>query len=152
MMSAVLSLCAGFLLAVLWFDLMFDVQVLGRGGPGQPLPEEVLGSIAAYYRRVTTEARPMNYLVAFVMVVATGGTLIQLLQGGGPLAPRAGALVLCGLPITAAGTRTVPNAARLGARVDPTHVQSRLARAICRDHLVFFSMIAAFALMQLLGL
>src|SRR5438094_4323905 len=62
-MAAVLALCAGFLLAVLWFDLMFDVQVLGRGRGADPLPEEVLASIAAYYRRVTTQARPMNYLV-----------------------------------------------------------------------------------------
>ncbi len=33
-MSAVLTLTAGFLLAVLWFDLMFDVQVLGGGPSG----------------------------------------------------------------------------------------------------------------------
>src|ERR1700716_4070759 len=56
---------AGFLLAVLWFDLMFDVQVLGRGGD---LPEDVLGSISAYYRRVTTSARPMNRLVGAAML------------------------------------------------------------------------------------
>ena len=53
---------AGFLLAVLWFDLMFDVQVL-RVRPDE-IPEPVLASIAAYYRRVTTAARPMNRLVA----------------------------------------------------------------------------------------
>jgi hypothetical protein len=53
---------AGFLLAVLWFDLMFDVQVLGQGGP--VLAEERLSSIAAYYARVTTAARPMNRLIA----------------------------------------------------------------------------------------
>jgi len=42
---------AAFLLAVLWFDLMFDVQ--SRGHMGDPLPSEVLASISAYYRRVT---------------------------------------------------------------------------------------------------
>src|SRR6059036_269107 len=46
-MSAVLTLTAGFLLAVLWFDLMFDVQVLGRRPVGEPLAEQVLASIAA---------------------------------------------------------------------------------------------------------
>jgi hypothetical protein len=51
-MSAFVTAGAGFLLAVLWFDLMFDVQVMGhREGD---LPEEVLASIASYYRRVTT--------------------------------------------------------------------------------------------------
>jgi hypothetical protein len=56
---------AGFLLAVLWFDLMFDVQTRKHTGD---LPPEVLASISAYYRRVTTEAYPMNRLVALVMV------------------------------------------------------------------------------------
>jgi hypothetical protein len=47
----------GFLLAVLWFDLMFDVQTRQYTGD---LPPEVLASISAYYRRATTEAYPMN--------------------------------------------------------------------------------------------
>ena len=46
---------AGFLLAVLWFDLMFDVQVLRN-----PARRGALDSVSAYYRRVTTSARPMN--------------------------------------------------------------------------------------------
>lgn len=151
-MSAVLALCAGFLLAVLWFDLMFDVQVLGRGRTGEPLPEEVLASIATYYRRVTTQARPMTYLVALVMLVMAGGTLIQLVRGVGPLALRLLALALSAIPIMSAGTRTLPNAVRLGSRADSSDVQSRLARAICRDHLAFFPAIAAFAALQLLAL
>jgi hypothetical protein len=55
---------AGFLLAVLWFDLMFDVQT--RKASSGVLPPEVLTSISAYYRRVTTEAYPMNRLIALV--------------------------------------------------------------------------------------
>lgn len=35
---------AGFLLAVLWFDLMFDVQALPHRG--RELPEHTLASIA----------------------------------------------------------------------------------------------------------
>ena len=56
-----------FLLAVLWFDLMFDVQT--RKYPDGALSPEVLTSISAYYRRVTTDAYPMNRLVALVMVL-----------------------------------------------------------------------------------
>ena len=54
-MAAFVTAGAGFLLAVLWFDLMFDVQVIGHRGA--VLPEAVLASIAAYYARVTTRAR-----------------------------------------------------------------------------------------------
>ena len=42
-MHAFVAAGAGFLLAVLWFDLMFDVQT--RKHVGNPLPPEVLASI-----------------------------------------------------------------------------------------------------------
>src|SRR5260370_41725318 len=63
---------AAFLLAVLWFDLMFDVQTRKR--IENPLPPEVLASISAYYRRVTTDAYPMNRLVALVMATCSPKT------------------------------------------------------------------------------
>ena len=73
-MHAFAAAGAGFLLAVLWFDLMFDVQT--RKHPRDAvLPPEVLASISAYYRRVTTEAYPMNRLVASVALIqALGAT------------------------------------------------------------------------------
>jgi hypothetical protein len=40
-------------------------------GSGFLLAVLVLGSISAYYRRVTTAARPMNRLVAAVMLATT---------------------------------------------------------------------------------
>ena len=53
-MNAVIAAGAGFLAAVLWIDLTFDVQVQRRGT--DRAPDEVLASIAPYYRRVTTGA------------------------------------------------------------------------------------------------
>ena len=52
--------------AVLWFDLMFDVQMRGHYGE---VPASALASISAYYRRVTVEAWPMNRLIAVVMLL-----------------------------------------------------------------------------------
>jgi hypothetical protein len=72
----------GFLLAVLWFDLMFDVQT--RRHAGDLLPGEVLASISAYYRRVTTEAYPMNRLVALVMALTLAAICAEILQGENP--------------------------------------------------------------------
>jgi hypothetical protein len=72
---------AGFLLAVLWFDLMFDVQALFHRG--RELPEDTLASIAGYYRRVTTTARPMNRLVAAVMLATVGAIVVQIVRGIG---------------------------------------------------------------------
>ena len=63
-MSALLAACGGFLLAILWMDLIFDVQVLGHRRADGPLPEPVLASIAAYYKRATTDSAPMSRLIA----------------------------------------------------------------------------------------
>ena len=146
MAASILAACGGFLLAVLWMDLMFDVQVL-RHRQAAALPEDVLASIAAYYRRVTTTAAPMGHLVGAVMGILLITLVVQLVTG-----PRGVALVslaLAGAPIGLAGARVVPNAIRLGSRVDPPARQSELAHAICRDHVFCFAGIAGFVLLQL---
>jgi hypothetical protein len=123
----------GFLLAVLWFDLMFDVQVRRSDDP--VLSSEVLDSIAAYYRRVTTNARPMNRLIALVMLI-TLVSLVGEIAGGDATSWAAWAsLVLAATGIGLAGARTVSNAQRLGSQQDTAEVQSHLARSILQDHL-----------------
>lgn len=137
------------MLAVLWFDLMFDVQVL-RQRQGD-LPEAVLNSIAGYYRRVTTEARPMTHAVALVMVIGLAALFVQLASGGAPRWASLLSLALVAAPIVLAVRRVLPNAVRLGGRGDPVAVQSALARQICRDHLFCLAAIAAFLAVQLLA-
>src|SRR5215510_4184832 len=73
---------AAFLLAVLWFDLMFDVQ--SRKHPGNPLPADVLASISAFYRRVTTDAYLMNRLVALVMLLTIAAIVAEVVTGAHP--------------------------------------------------------------------
>jgi len=136
------------LLAVLWFDLMFDVQV--RGHRGDLLPESVTSSIAAYYARVTTAAKPMNRLIALAMLttLAAEGAL---LFGDELTWWRAFAALVCtAIGVGLAGARTVPAAVRLGTRRDDAATQSRLARSILRDHLICITAIAATLLVLLL--
>jgi hypothetical protein len=138
---------AGFLLAVLWFDLMFDVQVLGRDE--RELAEERLVSIATYYARVTTAARPMNRLIVAVMLATLAALVVELADGNAPGAVAAISLALAAAPIVLVGVRTVPNAVRLGARGDSIERQSSLARSICREHSFCFASIAALIALQL---
>jgi hypothetical protein len=138
---------AGFLLAVLWFDLMFDIQVLGRREA--ELPEDVLASISGYYRRVTTAARPMNWLVAAVMTATLVAIVVQLAGDEGPSWVAWASLGLAGFAVGLAALRTVPNAVRLGGRSDPAASQSGLARSICRDHLLCAASIATLITIQL---
>jgi hypothetical protein len=146
-MSALAATGAGFLIAVLWFDLMFDVQV--RRHSAGPVPPEVLASISGYYRRVTTEARPMGRLITLVMLATLGAIAAEIVtRSASPWI----AWPSFGLGLAAIGTasvRTVPNAVRLGAAQDDAEVQARLARSIYRDHRVFLAAIAAVAALQL---
>jgi hypothetical protein len=145
--SAFVTAGAGFLLAVLWFDLMFDVQVIGRA-PGE-LPEAVLASIAGYYARVTTAARPMNRLIAAVMLATLAAIAVEIADGAQHGWAAWASLALALAAITLAATHTVPDAVRLGTRSDSSARQSALARSIWRDHLLCASAIAALLALQL---
>jgi hypothetical protein len=145
--TAFVTAGAGFLLAVLWFDLMHDVQVRGHGG--RELPENVLASISTYYARVTTAARPMNRLIAAVMLATLVAVVVQITEGDAPAWVGWTSLALAGAAIGVAAVHTVAAAVRLGTRADPPAVQSRLAHSIFRDHLVSFAAIAGALVVQL---
>ena len=134
MTGEILTAGGGFLLAVLWFDLMFDVQAL-RAPRGAALPEPVLVSIAAYYRRVTTDASPMGRLVGVGMVATIAAAVVDLFAGQSAFAARLASVALVLVPVLLAGLRVFPNAIRLGARSDTAEEQSRLARAIAAKKL-----------------
>jgi hypothetical protein len=124
-------------------DLIFDVQVLRHRGTDE-LPEPVLASIAGYYHRATTTSRPMSFLIASVMVILLGALGFAWLRRDDPIWLLAVASVLAAGPILLAMARTFPNAVRLGARADGTAEQSRLARAICSDHLLCLASMSVF--------
>ena len=124
-----------FLLAVLWFDLMFDTQTRGYTGE---LPAEVLASISAYYRRVTTEAFPMNRLISLVMLLTIGSIVAEIVRGEKSRWVGWGSLALVAFGVALTLTRTVPNAVQLGSGADTLAVQSDLARAIYHDHVMSF--------------
>jgi hypothetical protein len=146
--SAFATAGGGFLLAVLWFDLMFDVQVLAHRRQPQ-LPEQTLASIAAYYRRVTTAARPMNRLIALVMLATLAALVVEVADGTQAGWVGWASLALAIAPIALAGAHTVPSAVRLGARRDSSEHQSALARSILREHVLSALAIAALLALQL---
>ena len=146
-METIAAAGAGFLLAVLWFDLMFDVQA--RGHHDDDLPELVLASIAGYYRRVTTTARPMNLLVGTAMVVTLATVMTEIATGEAEPWATWPSLALVATAILVATTRTVPNAVRLGGRADSVTDQSVLARSILRQHQVIFVLMAVTIALQI---
>ncbi|CAB4771195.1 MAG: hypothetical protein F2894_03965 [Actinobacteria bacterium] len=142
--------CSGtsFLLAVLWFDLMFDTQVLGKSGA--TLPEETLDSISRYYSRVTTTAKPMNRLVGVAMLGTLVALAVEVLKHQIPSSRAVMSLVLVVLAISIALGRTLRNAVRLGRQEEDLVTQSRLARLVLRDHLILFVALGLVLMLQLL--
>ena len=143
-MTAFVTAGAGFLLAVLWFDLMFDVQV--RRAERR---EEAVASIAAYYRRVTIEAYPMNRLVAVVMLGTIAALVAQVADGD---APRWASITSLALTLGAIGLamgHTFRTGAQLGSGRGTPEQQAARARLMLRDHLVCLAAIAAVLVLQL---
>ena len=140
-MAGVLTAAGGFLLAVLWMDLIFDIQARS-GGPEVGGP--ALESIAAYYRRATTDSQPMGRLIAAVMMLLLAALIVEAARGQTPGWLLVLSAVLAGGPIALALRRTVPNAIRLGRRTGTAAEQTRLARSVLIDHLVCLAGIALF--------
>ena len=143
----ILTACAGFLLAVLWMDLMFDSQAGLRG----PQPDEAaLAAIGAYYHRATTTSQPRGMLIAGVMAVLLVTVGVDAVLGGRPAWLLIVSAVLAGGPIVLAMLRTVPNAVQLGRRAGATAEQTRLARSVYRDHLVCLAGMSTFLALRLI--
>ncbi|MEQ1701152.1 MAG: hypothetical protein ABMA25_13645 [Ilumatobacteraceae bacterium] len=149
-MHASITAALGFLIAVLWFDLMFDVQVIPHRRAAH-VPDDVVGSIATYYRRVTTDASPMGKLISLVMAVLVGLLVWQAARGGTPGWVSTASLIGSAAAIVLALTRVVPHAVRLGQRTDTAEAQSVLARGILRDHLAFLALMVGVLVVQLIG-
>jgi hypothetical protein len=149
--AVVLVGCGGFLLGVLWMDLMFDVQVLRYRQSTAELPESVLASIAAYYHRVTTTAKPMGRLIGAVMATAVIVLASRIAMSPDSWPLSLASLVLCCGPILLAFLRVYPNAVRLAARSDSALRQSSLARSVCSDHLICFAGILGFVVLQVIA-
>jgi hypothetical protein len=136
---------AGFLIAVLWFHLMFDIQT--RTHYGDTLPTDVLASISGYYRRVTIQAWPMNRFVAVVMLLTVISIVVEIARNADSRLIGFISLAAAASAIGLARVRTVPNAIRHGRATDSLQTQTHLARAIFKDHI--YCLVAIFAVLAL---
>ena len=136
---------AAFLICVLWFDLMFDVQVRGHYGE---VPANALASISGYYRRLT-EAWRMSRLVAVVMLLTVIVIVLEIVFGRYHWWIEWISLLAAVSAIGLARVRTIPNASRLGKASDSAEEQSRLARAIYKDHIYCIAAMTIVLVLQL---
>ncbi len=137
--------CIGFMLAVLYIDLMFDVTAVPYRRTGKPLPGEVLDPITHYYGRITQNP----YVLMFVMLTTTISLLLQIVYDLAPRWAAYSSLVLIVLAMVAGGVKVIPTAQRLGSRKDPEDVQTRLVHSMFPSHIVLLVCILLLAVVQL---
>ena len=140
----ILFACIGYLLAVLWIDLIFDSLVLPHHGK-ETLPEEVLATMASFFRRLTHKPR----LIFIVMITMFTIVILQILQGTVHAWVGWASLVLVIVPTGYATARVMPAARRLGARNDQPEKQSELARSLFSMHAFSFILMTLLGLIQL---
>jgi len=137
------------LLAVLWFDLMFDVQVWPHWGTAT-LPEDVLASISTYYQRVTIDAAPMKLLVGGIMFLTIAAVLWNFVNRQQALWVRISTFILLSIPVAAAQLVIFPNAQLLAARAGDLATQTGLANGIFVAHVACFIAILLLIMLQFL--
>jgi hypothetical protein len=133
--TEIITAANGFLIAVLWFDLMHDVLVWPQRREAQ-MPEEVTEAIATYYRRVTTDASPMGRLVGLVMGVLVVTLVVQAVTGDAEVWVSGVSIPAALVGVGLAMARIFPQAVRLGERRDPQPRQGEIAREIFRAHVL----------------
>jgi hypothetical protein len=93
----------------------------------------------------------MNRLVALLMLLTLAVICAEIVWGEYTWWIGWGSLALAGSGFVPTMTRTVPNARRLGTAKDSAEEQSRLARAVCRDHMLSFARMGVVLILQLIA-
>ena len=131
-MLITLFLCLGFMMAVLYIDLMFDIMAAPYKKTNAALPKAVLDPITHYYGRITQNP----YVLMFVMLTALLCIGSEILYN---LVPRWAAYASLGLMLLSMVTgvaKVIPTAQRLGAGTDSEEERTRMVHSMMPFHLV----------------
>jgi hypothetical protein len=143
-MLITLFLCLGFMMAVLYIDLMFDVSAAPYRKSNAPLPKAVLDPITHYYGRITQNP----YVLMFVMLTTTLCIGSEILYNSAPRWAAYSSLFLMGLSMITGTLKVIPTAQRLGAGTDPEDVRTRMIHGMLPFHLILMVNIIALTAIQ----
>ena len=138
--------CIGFMLAILYVDLMFDAMAVPHRRSGT-LPKEVLDPIRSYYGRVTRNP----YVLVFVMLTTTAVVVLQIVYSLTPRWAAYTSLAAIGLAMMAGIVKVIPAAQRLASGKDPAEVQTRLVHGVFTAHVLLLVCILVLAAIQLVA-
>jgi hypothetical protein len=146
-MLITLFLCLGFMMAVLYIDLMFDVSAAPYRRSNAPLPEDVLDPITHYYGRITQNP----YVLMFVMLTTVACITAQIVYGVAPRWVAYSSLALMGLTMLTGTLKVIPTAQRLGTGRDSEEERTRMIHGMLPFHVVLLVNVLLMALIQFFG-
>lgn len=139
--------CIGFMLAILYIDLMFDVMAVPHRRSRATLPKDVLDPITSYYGRVTQNP----YVLMFVMLTTTIAVVLQIVYGLTSRWAAYTSLAAMGLAMVVGVVKVIPAAQRLASGKDPAEVQTRLIHGVFTAHVLSLVCILVLAAIQLIA-
>jgi hypothetical protein len=139
-----LSLCIGFMIAVLYMDMVFDVSALPYRKTHANLPEHVLGPIVTYYKYITKNP----YLLIFVMLTTATCLISQVVYDLKPKRVAYSSLVLFILLMSITILKVIPTAQRLATGKDSKEKQTRMVHSIFPYHVTFLIVVIFLAVLQ----
>ncbi|MDB5692659.1 MAG: conserved hypothetical rane protein [Alphaproteobacteria bacterium] len=148
MEAALLFLCIGFMIAVLYIDLSFDVSALPFRGRPEPLPTATLKTIEAYYRRIASNPYPLM----LVMATAVACLVTQTYYGWVPRWIGYASLGLMAAIILFAIGKVIPTANGLASKSTPIEERRGKVEALLTYHFALLISVLALAGVQLVAL
>lgn len=145
MLLAPVLVCIGFMLAILYIDLQFDMLTLPYRRSGEPVPIEVLRQITTYYGVITKNP----YLLMFVMMTTITCIVVEVLYDLVPRWVGYSSLLLMGLAAAVSIIKVIPSAQRLAT--DRDAADKRAVFALFPSHICLLIVIILLALLQFIG-
>ncbi len=125
-----LFFCYGFMFAVLYIDLTFDVTARPYRFTVAPLPPDVLGPITTYYRVITRNP----YVLMFILVTATTCLGWQIWHSLVPRWAGYSSMALMLVTMLVGILKIIPTAQRLAGGQDGAEQQSRMIHTMLPFH------------------
>ena len=144
MLHAPVFIGLGFMIAILYIDLQFDLLGVPYRTSGKQVPAGVLGQVATYYSVITKNP----YLLMFVMMTTLACIVAQIIYGLVPTWAGYTSLVLMLAAMGGGVVKVIPTAQRLATDKDSMEERSRMVKGMFPSHVFLLLCILTLAAVQ----
>jgi hypothetical protein len=139
-----LFLCIGFMIAVLYMDLVFDISALPYRNTQANLPKDVLDPIITYYRYITKNP----WLLIFVMLTTATCVVAEIVYEMAPAWVGYASAAMMAIVMLLGVLKVSPAAQRLAARKDTEDRLTGLVHSLFPYHILLLILVLSMAYLQ----